>query len=168
MTAFYEVVPAGKPLPKPEVDPLRYQPVVPPAGPAGATSDELLTVKLRWKAPEGDVSTLRELPYTDTGASYEKASTDFRFAASVASFALVLRGSPHRGTGTYEAVLELAGAALGDDPGGWRKEFVEIVGRAKTQFGEPTPLAAKTPPAPPTPPSSPPSAPPPARSPPPR
>jgi hypothetical protein len=172
VTAFYEVVPVGKPLPKPEVDPLRYQPVVPPAGPAAGVNEELLTVKLRWKAPEGDVSTLRELPYTDTGAPYEKASADFRFAASVASFALVLRGSPHRGTGTYGAVLELAGAALGDDPGGWRKEFVDLVGRAKTQFGEPaslaTPASANVPPAPAVPPTppAPPAPPPPPASPP--
>jgi Ca-activated chloride channel family protein len=68
---------------------------------------------------------------TDAGATYSQASGDFKFAAAVASFALLLRGSPNAGTASYDSVAELAGEGLSFDPGGWRKEFLDLVAKAK-------------------------------------
>ena len=144
VTAFYEVVPVGvdeAPPPLPAAEPLRYGPTPPPAPPTtpgvvshlpapDAIARELLTVKLRWKAPEGDVSTKKEFPLTDAGTAFEKASEDYRFASSVAAFALLLKRSPYAGTANLGTVLELAGSATGFDPSGWRAEFVELVRKA--------------------------------------
>ena len=124
VTALYEIVPAGT-VTAPATEPLRYQ--TPPAPSPTASSNELLTVKLRWKLPEGDVSTLRERPVTDSGASYAASSPDFKFAASVAAFGMLLRNSPHKGTATFDAVLELAGEGLSFDPEGYRAKFIELV-----------------------------------------
>ena len=95
----------------------------------------MLTVKLRWKAPEGDVSTKREFPLADGGATFDKASADFQFASSVAALALCLKQSPHRGTANLDAVIEIAGASLGTDAGGWRAEFVELARKARSLAG---------------------------------
>ena len=125
MTAFYEVVPAGEPVPGAKVDDLRYQ--TPPA-PTG--SPETLTVKLRFKEPEGDASVLREQPFEDLGIAFDGATEDFRFAAAVAEFGLLLRESAHRGSANYDAVREIAASALGRDEGGWRAEFLTLVAKA--------------------------------------
>ncbi|MHA3774572.1 YfbK domain-containing protein [Verrucomicrobiota bacterium sgz303538] len=153
VTALYEVVPAGTPLPATStVDPLKYQ--QPPAQPEPAQKSEienqksriasdLLTLKLRFKQPDGDKSVLREFPLTDSGASWEKSSTDFRWAAAVASFGMLLRDSPHRGNATWESVTELANEGKGTDAGGYRTEFIQLIDRAK-QLVPVTPLASLT------------------------
>ena len=92
---------------------------------------ELLTIKLRYKQPDADKSSLIEMPLTDDGRAFAKASTDFRFAASVASFGMILRHSPHRGNATLDAVVELAQSSLGADKSGYRSEFVSLVRSAK-------------------------------------
>jgi len=125
VTAFYEVVPAGEPVPGAAVDALRYQR---PADFSGSV--ESLVVKLRWKEPEGDTSTLREVPFVDANLAFDAADPDFRFAASVAAFGMALRGSEHRGSATLGLVRGIAAGALADDPGGWRGEFLALVDRA--------------------------------------
>jgi Ca-activated chloride channel family protein len=141
VTVFYEVIPAGgdvTPATTSEEEPLRYGPKTAsatpttPATPADGVSRESLTVRVRWKEPTGTTSTKREFPFTDAGADYAKASADFRFAAAVAAFGLVVKQSPHRGTATLEAVAELATDGLASDPGGYRAEFAELVARART------------------------------------
>ncbi len=92
---------------------------------------ELLTIKLRYKQPDEDKSSLIEMPLTDDGRAFAKASTDFRFAASVASFGMILRHSPHRGNATLDAVAEIAQSSLGVDKSGYRSEFVGLVRSAK-------------------------------------
>ena len=94
-------------------------------------SGELLTIKLRYKQPDADKSSLIEMPLTDAGRSFGQASTDFRFAASVASFGMILRHSPHRGNATLDAVVELAQSSLGADKSGYRSEFISLVRSAK-------------------------------------
>jgi Ca-activated chloride channel family protein len=96
-----------------------------------AKSGELLTLKLRYKEPDGQTSQLLEFPLKDRGGRFHSASPDFQFAAAVASFGMILRGSEHRGTSNLAAVAEIAGAALGDDPGGYRAEFVDLVRKAQ-------------------------------------
>jgi Ca-activated chloride channel family protein len=129
VTALYEIVPPGA-LATESVgsEPLKYQ--RPPA-PADDASRELLTVKLRWKAPDSDVSTPMEVPVVDEGMTYSSASADFKFAASVAAFGMTLRHSPHRGNITMDAILELATEGAANDPGGHRAEFASLVKKAK-------------------------------------
>jgi len=130
VTALYEIVPAGGKVDLPAVDPLKYQAQGAPGG-NQAVSNELLTLKLRYKEPEEDSSKLLEFPVVDGKAPFGRASADFQFASAVASFGMLLRGSEHKGTGSYGAVLEIAESAKGADKHGYRAEFVEIVRRAE-------------------------------------
>ncbi|MBS3821897.1 MAG: DUF3520 domain-containing protein, partial [Phycisphaerae bacterium] len=139
VTALYEVVPAGQDIPGGEVDDLRYQsePTLVPA----AGSGELLTLKLRYKQPEGETSTLMTHRVRDDGRSLDKASTDMRFAAGVAAFGMLLRESDHAGTYTLAAVEKLVGATRGKDHHGYRKEFVALVAKARKLADKPGPAA---------------------------
>ncbi|HEX7118410.1 MAG TPA: VWA domain-containing protein [Longimicrobiales bacterium] len=126
VTALYEIVPAGI---EPEVeirgvDPLRYGARPEPA--AAAHGDELAYVKIRYKAPDGERSRLLERPIVDRG---EAPSEDFNFAAAVAAFGMLLRDSEYVGRFEPEAVVEMASAARGEDPHGYRAEFVRLVQR---------------------------------------
>ncbi len=94
-------------------------------------SRELLTLKLRYKEPEGQTSRLLEYPITDSNRRFAESSKDFRFAAAVAEFGMLLRDSPHKGTATFDSVLELAQEGLGADTQGYRAEFINLVGLAK-------------------------------------
>jgi Ca-activated chloride channel family protein len=140
VTALYEVVPAGVEWkPDSTVDPLKYQKPVgsPLAGDesrprALPTTNELLTVKLRYKAPDGDTSRLLEFPLTDQNATFADASGDFKFAAAVAGFGMVLRDSPHKGAATLAEVLHWAEQGTGSDAGGYRGEFISLVKQAGT------------------------------------
>jgi Ca-activated chloride channel family protein len=127
VTALYEVVPVGAPpVETGSVDPLRYQRPeedAPETRRAGE-EDELMFVKLRYKAPDGERSRLIELPVPDR---VETASTDLRFAASVAAFGMLLRDSEQCGGFTLADVSRLARASLGEDRHGYRAEFVRLV-----------------------------------------
>jgi Ca-activated chloride channel family protein len=136
VTALYEIVPVGVKRPGPAVDPLKYQhPAVVEKSEFGdrkvKDSPEILTLKLRYKAPDGDTSKLLEFPLTDDGKSYERSSRDFRFAAAVASFGMLLRDSPHKGQANWNSTLELAIEGKGEDRAGYRAEFVGLIERAK-------------------------------------
>ena len=140
VTALYEIVLVGEeagPAAGRGAEPLKYQaapaPVPPVAKPAldGPASREWLTVKLRWKQPEGNTSTLREVPLAEKGGAFDAASADLRFAAAVAAFGMILRDSEHKGTATLPFAAELAGSALGRDQGGYRAEFLDLVRRAE-------------------------------------
>ena len=150
VTALYELVPAGaevKPLvPTAKVDPLKYQGVEDrgqrtgdrenesrnqPALTDAAKSGELLTLKLRYKQPDGKESKLLEHPLKDRGGKFNAASKDLQFAAAVASFGMILRGSEHRGQSNLAAVSEIAGGAIGQDEGGYRSEFLDLVRQAQ-------------------------------------
>ncbi len=133
VTALYEIVPAGKGLQIPGVDPLRYQ--TPMSTTDVAQDGELLTLKLRYKQPDGQTSRLLEFPVRDGDKAYSQASQDFKFAAAVASFGMILRQSPYQGNGTLAAVLELAEEGKGNDPHGYRGEFLELVKQARTLTG---------------------------------
>jgi Ca-activated chloride channel family protein len=133
---LYEIVPAGKNVGTPSVDPLKYQ-QQPLAGLATdtakpqAASNELLTLKLRYKLPDSDTSTKVEYPISDKGGSFADATGDFQFVAAVASFGMMLRHSQHQGQTSFDAILEIAQGALGEDPHGYRAEFLDLVRTAK-------------------------------------
>ena len=131
VTALYELVPVGVPVPgKPEG--LRYQPEspAPKAVVKEGKATEAFVVKMRHKKPDGDRSTLRELPVSDVMKGYEQASEDFRFSASVASFAMLLRDSRFKGTRTTRS-LPSNGREPRRDDSGYRAEFVDMVKKAK-------------------------------------
>jgi Ca-activated chloride channel family protein len=127
VTALYEIIPAGAPVPTPGVDPSKYVPqrnVLPAAN----ESKELLTLRIRYKPPMGDKSTKLEFAVTDGGQSFAEASRDFQFASAVAGFGMLLRHSAHSGNATLSGILEIAeSASSGHDPHGYRAEFLQMV-----------------------------------------
>ena len=134
VTALYELAPAGEEMNLPAVDPLKYQDAAEPS--PAARSDEILTLKLRYKEPDGDASQELVFPVTDPGTPLADATADFRFAASVAAFGMLLRDSPHKGEATYDLVLDLADAAKGTDPFGYRGEYLQLVRTAQALGGK--------------------------------
>ncbi len=127
VTAFYELVPAGKDVTEaaPPVDDLRYQAKSQPKD--EAIAQELFVVKLRYKQPEGETSTLLEAPAQAVVAEFADTDDDFRFAAAVASFGMQLRDSPYKGTWKWDDIRKAATAAQGPDRGGLRGEFLELL-----------------------------------------
>jgi Ca-activated chloride channel homolog len=122
VTALYEIVPVGAAVDVPGVDPLKYQR---PAAPApGASRDELMTVKLRYKAPDGNLSKLIAVPVKNRTA---EMSPNVGFAAAVAEFGMLLRDSEHRGSATHAEAAALARRFRGVDADGYRAEFVRLV-----------------------------------------
>jgi Ca-activated chloride channel family protein len=128
VTALYEIVPVGATPVALGDDSLTYQRVS--IRPEATRSGELMTVRLRYKDPQGSTSRLLEEPVRDQSTGV--ASEDMRFASAVAAFALLLRDSEHRGQASYEQVLSLARGARGDDPQGYRGEFIGMVETART------------------------------------
>jgi Ca-activated chloride channel family protein len=131
VTALYEVVPVGAPPVALGGNNLTYQKVS--LRPSASRSAELMTVRLRYKDPDGTRSRLLSTPVEDRSGSV--ASRDLRFASAVAAFALLLRNSDHKGEASYDMVLALARDAGGEDPEGYRGEFISMVERARTLSG---------------------------------
>ena len=126
VTALYEIVPAGQTAGAGEE--LKY--VKTEVKPEAAASNELMTVKLRYKLPDGDKSKLIEQPVPDTGLALAKTSNNFRWAMAVAAFGQILRQSKFSGSATLGNVLMWAKGAKGDDHFGYRAEFIQLVEKA--------------------------------------
>ncbi len=133
VTALYEIVPVDGPR---VMGDLRY---AQPSGPAGITAPASATteyafVKIRYKLPKSDVSTLISTPVDRSSehSRFEEAPTEARFATSVAAFGEILRGGRHTGSFAYDDVLRIASAARGEDAFGYRSEFLQLVRAAKT------------------------------------
>ncbi|MFT7484975.1 MAG: Ca-activated chloride channel family protein [Candidatus Paceibacteria bacterium] len=129
VTALYEVVPVGVAIDAPSVDPLRYQAQNAPSG--EAFEGELLTLKLRYKQPAGEESVLLSTPVSDSNADFQELSADTRWAATVAAFGMLLRGSEFAGTAKIEDVSRWALESAGDDLGGYRAQFIGLVSQAR-------------------------------------
>ncbi|MBM3297174.1 MAG: DUF3520 domain-containing protein [Candidatus Aminicenantes bacterium] len=125
VTALYEVIPYGSKEQAPGVDELKYQQTI--IKPEAFKLPELLTVKLRYKEPDGDTSRLISRTVVDSGLSPEKTSDDFRFAAAVAQAGLLLRDSEFKGQASIDDVLDLARGAKGKDKEGYRAEFIQLM-----------------------------------------
>ncbi|WP_310600769.1 VWA domain-containing protein [Desulfobulbus sp.] len=121
VTALYELIPAGHSA-VPRLDSLRYQ-AVPPA--PAEDSAELLTVKLRYKPRGSETSRQMSLPVRE--ASGLRTSVDFRFAAAVAGYGMLLTHSEHLGTFTWDQCLDLARSGRGFDAEGQRAELYRLV-----------------------------------------
>lgn len=140
VTAIYEITPVGA---APLVDDLRYQ--KPAASALGQQQveraklpeggDEYAFLKIRYKKPDSDTSTLMTRPITKADEKpFDSLSDDIRFANAVASFAQMLKGSKFV-PADYDAVIETANQARGKDEFGYRTEFVNLVRLAKTAVG---------------------------------
>lgn len=131
VTALYEVIPVGvKSRFLKNVDPLKYQKNEAPFSKSHQT-DEIMTVKFRYKAPDGDVSKLIEHPLKDDELSIGKASDNFRFAASVAEFGMLLRNSEFKAAASFDNIIKMARKAKGSDEEGYRAEFIRLVESAQ-------------------------------------
>jgi Ca-activated chloride channel family protein len=123
VTALYEIVPAGaSSAVGGSIDDLRYQSTTTTAA---AGSGEMLTLKLRYKEPDGDTSQL--IAHTLTPDESAATSGDFAFSAAVASFGMILRNSEHMGASNLAHVLKLARLGKGQDRMGYRADFVGLV-----------------------------------------
>ena len=132
VTALYEIVPVGvqSSVELQPVDSLRYQQN--PALLAAYNSNELMLVKLRYKAPDATESQLIQQPLLDRATKLENASNNFKFAAAVAELGMLLRDSQFKGNASFEQVLQLANQSKGTDLDGYRGEFIELVEKSKT------------------------------------
>jgi len=127
VTALYEIVPPGEDVGAPGVDPLKYQRPSgePPARVAtGSNANELMTVKIRYKQPAGDRSSLVTVPVLARNTVSPK---HVGFAAAVAEFGMLLRGSQFKADATWADAAKLASTHRGDDRDGYRAEFVRLV-----------------------------------------
>ena len=144
VTALYEIVPAGTGAADPAasippVEPLKYQTPYSAALAASQAdtkvSQEMVTVKLRYKKPEGDQSQLIESSFVDNGSKFEAAAPDLKFAAAVAEFGMILRDSEYKGKGTIGAVIEWAQEGKGRDAAGYRAGFIELARKLQRLMG---------------------------------
>ena len=128
VTALYEIIPVGVEAGTSVrgLDELRYQRT--DESVRLRDSDEMLFVKLRYKDPEGSESRLLNHAVLDTDSV---PSSDFTFAASVAAFGMVLRGSEFLGNADLNAVLRWARSSVGPDREGYRREFLKMVEEAQ-------------------------------------
>jgi len=128
VTALYEVTLQGK---RGLIDPLRYGSDRVSSKKRG--SQEIALLRLRYKQPNGVKSSLIEYPLHKRmiKSSLAKTTDRFRFAASVAAFGDLLRGSEYSGKFSYSDLLKLAGKARGDDRTGYKGEFINLVKTAQ-------------------------------------
>jgi Ca-activated chloride channel family protein len=129
VTALYEIIPVGvENTYSNRIDPLKYQrnQTV-----SQGSEKEIMTVKLRYKRPDEDNSSLTSLVVPNKVRSFDATSDNFRFSSSVAAFGMILRDSEFKGNSSYPMVLKLAGNAKGKDPNGYRAEFINLVSAAQ-------------------------------------
>jgi Ca-activated chloride channel family protein len=131
VTAFYEIIPSSvtNDTLMSKVDESKYQQTV--ISKDAYKNGELLTLKLRYKKPDGDVSELIETVVADTNTKLDKTSENFRFASAVVEFGLLLRNSQFKSNANYEQVIEMAKQAKGTDDESYRAEFVKLAKTAK-------------------------------------
>lgn len=126
VTALYEIIPVGvKSSFIESVDDLKYQKNPEPKPTAQAA--ELLTIKLRYKAPDKDQSLLISKSVPTKSIAWENTSADFRFSVAVAGYGMLLRNSEFKQNTNYKSVLNWAESGLGKDKEGYRGEFLTLV-----------------------------------------
>lgn len=126
VTALYEIIPAGvKSQFIDSVDDLKYQKTSPSK--SFTESSEMMNIKLRYKAPDKDESRLISKPISTQAVAWENTSVDFRFAAAVAGYGMLLRNSEFKQNTDYKAVLSWGESGLGRDKEGYRSEFLKLV-----------------------------------------
>jgi Ca-activated chloride channel family protein len=125
VTALFELTPPGEHVGGRNVDRLKYQQATRTS--ASAALDEAMTVKLRYKQPDGHRSKLTTVTVRDT----TETTPELGFASAVAEFGLLLRDSEHKGSSSFADVRARASRFKGEDPFGHRAEFLRIVDAAE-------------------------------------
>jgi len=125
VTALYEIVPVGVNVDAGDIDPLKYQRE--PRDTRAASSGELLTVKVRYKAPDGQTSRLLSRAVINRPSAM---TANAGFASAVAEFGMLLRGSRAARDASFESAATRARRFQGDDEEGYRAEFIRLVQRA--------------------------------------
>lgn len=131
VTALYELVPAGSDERVPSVDPLKYQVSSSKERDQNDFSTEYLTIKLRYKKPDGKTSMLLEKPVKGYITNMDDVSDNLRFAAAVSEFGMILRNSEFKGNATLDGAAKLARSARGEDEDGYRSELIRLIGTVK-------------------------------------
>lgn len=131
VTALYEIVPAGQKLENDGIV-LKYSQT---QRSDTRFNNELMTVKLRYKEPDGSQSKLLTMGVLDSDRTAGSASENLRFAAAVAQFGMVLRDSRYRGTSSFGNARMLVESATSSDLKGYRSEFLGLLDRAKNLKG---------------------------------
>lgn len=129
VTALYEIIPRTGGSASPETGDLKYQQTT--IKPDARSSGELLTLRIRYKKPDGDASREYETVLRENEYRPEKQSDNFRFSAAVARFGMLLRDSEFKGNSTIEKVISEARAAIGKDLFGYRAEFIRVAETAE-------------------------------------
>jgi Ca-activated chloride channel family protein len=119
VTALYEIIPAGSKEEVPGVDELEYQKT------KVVKSDDIMTLKLRYKEPDASTSKLIKHKITEEDLKKD-LSTNFKWAVAVTEFGLLLRDSQFKGKANFENVIAMAKEAKGSDPEGYRAEFIKL------------------------------------------
>jgi Ca-activated chloride channel homolog len=131
VTALYEIIPIGvKDIFTKSVDQLKYQSNDKKTIPD--KSSEVMTIKLRYKKPDDNVSMLMVHAVNDNKIELINTSDNFRFSAAVAEFGMLLRSSEFKQQSSYQQVVNLAKSAKGKDENGYRSEFIKLVGAANS------------------------------------
>jgi len=129
VTAIYEVKLADNrsfsPQGMPEGETLKYQQTK--VNETAYYSEEIMSLRMRYKKPDEDVSRLIETAVLDKQVPLSQTSDNYRFAVAVTEFGLLLRDSEFKGDAKYEEVLALAKGAKGKDMHGYRAEFIGMV-----------------------------------------
>ena len=126
VTALYEIIPVGvKSEFTKSVDPLKYQKSE--IDKFAYDSKELMTIKLRYKKPDGDKSKLISTTLLDKNKKWENTSNNFKWSAAVAEFGMLLRESEFSQDADIASVIKLAKEAKGSDEEGYRSEFIRLV-----------------------------------------
>jgi len=125
VTALYEIIPAEYGRTERGIDSLKYQQL------DFFRNQDLMTVKLRYKEPDGHSSKLMK-KVVRKGDVKNQVKGDFQFAAAVAEFGLLLRNSAYKGYASYSHLLGNARASRGEDRSGYRQEFIDLVEKART------------------------------------
>lgn len=128
VTALYEIVPVGVSM-KGGVDPLKYQVNETKTKPAVYTN-EMATVKLRYKEPDGDQSRLMKTVVGKKDMLSKISSDNLKWSAAMAEFGMLLRNSQHKGTSGYSDLIPLAESAVGKDEEAYRRECIQLMKNA--------------------------------------
>ncbi|MFH1700488.1 MAG: VWA domain-containing protein [Candidatus Zixiibacteriota bacterium] len=123
-TALYEIIPTSVNYFDPGTDPLRYQSQASLF--ENLYEDEIMMLKLRYKTPEQETSRLISTPVYISDLDYRHASDNFKFAAAVAEFGMLLRDSKYRESSSFNHAMDLARESIGVDRDGYRREFIEL------------------------------------------
>jgi Ca-activated chloride channel family protein len=136
VTALYEVIPVGMQSEFiKSLDPLKYQPSKTNVT-FSAGTEEIMTIKLRYKKPDEELSKLITHPVIDSHTDLVKTSDNFRFSAAVASFGMLLRDSEYKQQSSWQQVISMAKSAKGNDVNHYRGEFIKLVQAASSMVAK--------------------------------